>query len=705
MKKVIFFFFLVSTFNAYADYIITNEGLGKTHIVVAGEKIIVLPKEGYLDAPMWSIPTSQFNSYVLDAWEHTTSFPSMYSFNYGSDVTKVEAYPVIVSPTSTGFGAGGGNQTIDVKCYGAWTVTTSDAWISLLPEASANNGSFTITATENTGAARDATVKVTKVTEDGNWGWSALSIITVSQEAYVTPAALSVSLTTTGFGAGGGNQTVDVTGNVAWTVTTPDGWISISPGAGTNNGSFTITAAENTGGGRNGTVTVTGGGMDRAITVSQEAYVAPAALSVSITTTGFGAGGGSQTVDVTGNVAWTVTTSDGWISISPGAGTNNGSFTITAAGNTGGGRNGTVTVTGGGMDRAITVSQEAYVAAAVLSVSITTTGFGAGGGNQTVDVTGNVAWTVTTPDGWISLSPAAGTNNGSFTITALGNTGGGRNGTVTVSGGGMDRAITVSQEAYVAAAALSVSITTTGFGAGGGSQTVDVTGSVAWEVTTSDTWISLSPKTGTNNGSFTITAAENTGIARSGTVTVSGGGEERTITVSQTASEAQPPLLSSDNSLSGLTVVGYALTPAFNPNTDRYTLTVPYATVSITVIAIANDGKASVNGDDVYSLAVGETTVGITVTAEDGTQRTYNIIVTRQDNPDTIGEVTAGLLVWGTEKALYIRSDKEGTARIYTISGLLAKKVSYHPGSTIIYLPSGIYIIQTDKKTLRVIVR
>ena len=37
-------------------------------------------------------------------------------------------------------------------------------------------------------------------------------------------------------------------------------------------------------------------------------------------------------------------------------------------------------------------------------------------------------------------------------------------------------------------------------------------------------WISVSPPSGANNGSFDVTAAANTGLARNGIITVAGGG-------------------------------------------------------------------------------------------------------------------------------------------------------------------------------------
>lgn len=40
-------------------------------------------------------------------------------------------------------------------------------------------------------------------------------------------------------------------------------WISVSPASGSNNGSFDVVAAKNTGAVRNGIITVTGGGVEQ----------------------------------------------------------------------------------------------------------------------------------------------------------------------------------------------------------------------------------------------------------------------------------------------------------------------------------------------------------------------------------------------------------------------------------------------------------
>jgi hypothetical protein len=81
---------------------------------------------------------------------------------------------------------------------------------------------------------------------------------------------------------------------------------------------------------------------------------------------------------------------------------------------------------------------------------------------------------------------------------------------------------------------LNVSPTSLSFGAGASSSPATVTANLGWTVTDNQTWLSVAPTSGTNNGSFTVSAtANNATTNRSGTVTVSGNGISRAITVMQ----------------------------------------------------------------------------------------------------------------------------------------------------------------------------
>ena len=56
-------------------------------------------------------------------------------------------------------------------------------------------------------------------------------------------------------------------------------WISVSPASGTNNGSFDVVAAKNTGAARNGIITVAGGGVSKACDIIQKSGKAIFAIS------------------------------------------------------------------------------------------------------------------------------------------------------------------------------------------------------------------------------------------------------------------------------------------------------------------------------------------------------------------------------------------------------------------------------------------
>lgn len=92
---------------------------------------------------------------------------------------------------------------------------------------------------------------------------------------------------------------------------------------------------------------------------------------------------------------------------------------------------------------------------------------------------------------------------------------------------------------------------------------------------------------------------------------------------------------SSNASLGSLVISAGTLSPEFSAATKDYTATVDYNCSSLAVTANPADSKASVTsvtGND--SLEVGENTVSVVVTAEDGSTSTYNIVVTRRTEDD-----------------------------------------------------------------------
>ena len=91
----------------------------------------------------------------------------------------------------------------------------------------------------------------------------------------------------------------------------------------------------------------------------------------------------------------------------------------------------------------------------------------------------------------------------------------------------------------------------------------------------------------------------------------------------------EKPEESNNKALKSLTVAEYKLTPDFSSDVTEYSLTVGADVESLDIEAVAEDdaSEVKITGND--NLLMGENTIEISVTAEDGTVRTYNIYVTK----------------------------------------------------------------------------
>ncbi len=80
---------------------------------------------------------------------------------------------------------------------------------------------------------------------------------------------------------------------------------------------------------------------------------------------------------------------------------------------------------------------------------------------------------------------------------------------------------------------------------------------------------------------------------------------------------------SSNANLSSLSLSSGELNPAFNANTTTYNVSVPNTVNSITISATADDSKADVGGVGTFAVIEGSNTFTVSVTAENGTTKSY----------------------------------------------------------------------------------
>ncbi len=84
---------------------------------------------------------------------------------------------------------------------------------------------------------------------------------------------------------------------------------------------------------------------------------------------------------------------------------------------------------------------------------------------------------------------------------------------------------------------------------------------------------------------------------------------------------------SKDNNLKGLEVEGFEITPEFKKDVLDYSVTVPEGTKTVNIKATKNDSRASVSGAGEVELVEGANNIKIVVRAENGSEKTYNLIV------------------------------------------------------------------------------
>ncbi len=104
---------------------------------------------------------------------------------------------------------------------------------------------------------------------------------------------------------------------------------------------------------------------------------------------------------------------------------------------------------------------------------------------------------------------------------------------------------------------------------------------------------------------------------------------------------------SSNADLATLTVSGQTLSPTFNANTTSYTVTVPYLTTSVNVAATLSDSTASLSGTGTKNLTVGNNSVTVRVTAEDGTIKNYSINIIREADSRSTDNTLSNLEIDG----------------------------------------------------------
>lgn len=605
---------------------------------------------GNLDVPAGKyLLTGTYSPEGITEWFPIRSSPNN---DYYSDIfinVENQGSPLTVAPTAIAFEASGGNKTINVSANAPWTVNESLNWISVVPASGNNNGTFRIIAQANnstfprsgiitvTSGGSNRTINITQAAatssgtislnlnsaititpnpvvrtqpvevkftlrntgtanftgsvsidllkEEGGSGSSYIRELSVKDNinicsncnsvtltystilddiagnyrigVYFLPAgstdwmlvgsgsfqnpqvfsltntsspSLNISPSALGFEATGGTQSIAVTSNSNWIVSTNQSWLSVNPNNGTNNSSVSVICATNNNTtARNGTITISGGGISRTITVTQQG--AGAVLNIASTSIEASTESGSQSIAVVANVPWTASESLPWVSINPSNGNGNGLFIVRYEANTSSSpRSGDIQVSGGGITRVLNITQQGILPE--LNISTTAVDFERAGGDKTINISSNINWIITSDQAWVSASPVGGSGNSSVQIRCNANQNiTSRMAVITVAGGGLNKTVNIMQAGETA---FSVSPAALVFDAAGGNQKVKINTASNWLVNTDQPWIAVNPIGGTGTNELALNCQPNTSsVPRIATVQINSGGSNRIISISQ----------------------------------------------------------------------------------------------------------------------------------------------------------------------------
>ena len=358
------------------------------------------------------------------------------------------------------------------------------------------------------------------------------------------------------FGAKGGELSITVTASGAWAVNKSAGsdWLTISPEsgkAGTTN--VALKATENTATEpRTASISVWSGDITKKVEVTQAG--ANREISLDTNSLEFTAAGGSKTFKITTNTSWTVESDQTWCSVSPVSGKNDGTITVKLTENTSvSERTAMITVKSDVGDQTVKVIQGG--AEAELTLSLNSIDFTSDIGSRSFTITSNTSWTISSDQTWCSVSPTSGSNDGSVTVSVGENsTTVERTATFTVKSDAGDQTVKVTQSGV--SPTLTLNIDNMEFAAGSGSKIFSIKSNTTWAVSSDKNWCSVSPTSGSGDGSVTVSVDENTSNSeRTATITVESATITRYLAVTQNGATPITPPASQDRTftVSGVT--------------------------------------------------------------------------------------------------------------------------------------------------------
>ena len=374
-----------------------------------------------------------------------------------------------------------------------------------------------------------------------------------SSEDYLNVSTNQLTLTSAGKGQ------LTISSNVSWSITNKPMWLNCSATSGKGDMLLMLTAENNPNKEeRIGTLTVksSAANIETNVTIVQPGagqVTVDDQITVSPTSIVFAADPDSRSVTVSANGSWTMAApvygaeASGWLALSINSSViysdATKAVTIEAEKNTATTeRTATITFTCGTATAVVMVKQQPGGETYSLDVNTTNISFNSSAASsETFTLTSNTSWTVTSSEAWLTVTPTSGSNDRTITASATENTlKDARTAVITIAGEGVQtKTVNVTQPGT--GAYLTLDYSRLNFDSSrADSKTFNIDSNAQWIVTTSASWLTVSPTSGSGNATISVEVADNNDAApRTATITVSGEGITRTVSVQQSGNSLQ----------------------------------------------------------------------------------------------------------------------------------------------------------------------
>ena len=442
----------------------------------ASEWLTVSPTEGDGDATItFTALENPTSDNIRTALLTLESGDANYSFSRSLTVNQSKANSVLTpSNENIDFTRESQTKTISVSANTDWAASCPASWVHLTRQS---DTLLEIQVDDN----NEESKRTATITLSG----SKNSQITVTQ----TGNSISTSQTSIEFPRESQTKITDITANYNWTASCPASWVHLTSSPET--GKLTISVDENNETvDRTATITLSGSTTTKIVVSQTGIYV-----NISQTEVEFSRESQSKDLNISSNINWEASYSSNWIHLTSSPTTGKLSIAVDA-------NNGTTDRTGyisiSKCSSSIKVVQHGYE----FNDLVSELDFTAGASTQTLNIQTDGAWTASSNESWIHVSPSSGTGNSQISVTVDHNEGtSNRTGTISVTVGDVTKYVSIMQKgAYID---VSTNLIST-IPSSGGTRTVTFSTSENWTVVRKGSWLTVDKVSG-SAGTNTIT--------------------------------------------------------------------------------------------------------------------------------------------------------------------------------------------------------